>query len=925
MKLLTQHPISPLKKKQEQLIDWAQSFEKRFSTFSQWGCMKSTYALLGVTSVGFFTRRSLIFLKRLVVTECFLRKKGLVEKNPIVRVWSRKPVVCVALCTFQTFPETLRKDITALLNQKFSPLIEVSASYYEIFSPEDKSRFLYFELEKMRGVSLLPKECKKLEQFLQNQIVDYATKHEVFWPYNHEQAYKQIITLQKETSSSSDVPQVIIEFQKQAASHLEFSVFMVGPKHGKWRKAFDSKFPPFITITPLLKEELAGKVLCIAWGFILSLPLKDFMTKGSINLLLARNCVVNLLRNAIGDFRDYNGGLFELQKKAFKKISQKFEGKIPQFTFFAEELFYSVAPVEMQFSLGEAAWEEIFDAFSKAIHLKSDFSGKLSQQVYVLKRKEAKEITLFMGKAKKWVKSKKAIAYLRFDFQSESYLFLFLGQEVSSGAFFKKRKQDKKTLRISFESGMPPSILPYAFSLELRGRTLAKFLYEGLTRINTKSELEYASAEKVISLKEGSEYLITLRNSFWSNGQQVTAFDYERSWKRCLQKTEESSFLYLLKKARDIKKGLAHIDELGVQALDEKRLRVLLEKPDASFLNKLTTVFFSPFLEKDPLKGSFNGAYYIESLEKTKIVLKKNPYYWREKEVFFNQVILNFEVPPEAIMKAFSRKELDWIGNPCTWSLKITNPSSQKPIPYPFLLYFNTRYKLLSSRWIRQAFSLVLNRQHIATNIFPGTCPLYSPIPNLLSPIDSSKIEENEEQARKLFMRGLKELQLKKIGLLPLQITFCDAHHFVALANYLKKVWEKNFGIQILLDVLDYNRFFQKENSRAYQICGFFEGIPAMDKEMFLEKIMGFPGKNHLPNLWHNQEYTKTIHQMIDARSKEEKEKAIFLAERMLLTEVPFIPVLTRNNTYAHSKQLENYVVDCDGGVDFCFSRNKPI
>ncbi|KAB2702152.1 peptide ABC transporter substrate-binding protein, partial [Brucella intermedia] len=78
-------------------------------------------------------------------------------------------------------------------------------------------------------------------------------------------------------------------------------------------------------------------------------------------------------------------------------------------------------------------------------------------------------------------------------------------------------------------------------------------------------------------------YTFRLReNAKWSNGDPVTAGDFEYSLRRIMDpKTGAgyASMLFVIKNAEDIAGGKKPTDQLGVEAVDDHTLKVTLNSP----------------------------------------------------------------------------------------------------------------------------------------------------------------------------------------------------------------------------------------------------------------------------------------------------------------------------------------------------------
>lgn len=102
-------------------------------------------------------------------------------------------------------------------------------------------------------------------------------------------------------------------------------------------------------------------------------------------------------------------------------------------------------------------------------------------------------------------------------------------------------------------------------------------LYDGLVR-DTRDGVE------------DTVYTFYLRDGLtWSDGEPVTAHDYEYAWKRACSPEMASPYAFLMtdyiKGAYEYFSGEGSRDEVAVKALDDKTLQVELKQPTAYFLN----------------------------------------------------------------------------------------------------------------------------------------------------------------------------------------------------------------------------------------------------------------------------------------------------------------------------------------------------
>lgn len=152
-------------------------------------------------------------------------------------------------------------------------------------------------------------------------------------------------------------------------------------------------------------------------------------------------------------------------------------------------------------------------------------------------------------------------------------------------------------------------------------------IFAGVARLDADMNVVPHAARSWRVLDGGARYVIRLRDDVtWSDGEPVTAGDYEFAWKRNLRVRENAFPANLLDPvlgARDYRLGRsAGEDSVGVRALDSATLEVQLESPVAYFpyLLALPITFPQPkhVAERygdswaEPGKMVSNGAFLVE-------------------------------------------------------------------------------------------------------------------------------------------------------------------------------------------------------------------------------------------------------------------------------------------------------------------------
>jgi oligopeptide transport system substrate-binding protein len=126
-----------------------------------------------------------------------------------------------------------------------------------------------------------------------------------------------------------------------------------------------------------------------------------------------------------------------------------------------------------------------------------------------------------------------------------------------------------------------------------------KMLFEGLMCHDAQGRVCPAIAESFEVSSDKTTYIFTLRQCQWSNGIDITAYDFEYSWKSILDLDNKKASMavhnfYILKNVLKYRSQECDLDQIGVKAIDARTLKVELENPISYFLEALTNTWFFP-------------------------------------------------------------------------------------------------------------------------------------------------------------------------------------------------------------------------------------------------------------------------------------------------------------------------------------------
>ncbi|MFZ0565682.1 MAG: ABC transporter substrate-binding protein, partial [Chlamydiales bacterium] len=622
---------------------------------------KSWYQLLANSDSQFFKARSTKHLRKTLLLQFLLKKKieSALEKEPNQKhvfvkgflISSNSFAIAISISQLHSQEQIDYPLIFSHLGKIYPGLKEIANSFLTWKHPRLPYAFYYIEIQKLRGKSLCQSEIKQIQSLLQEKISHSPPSliQPVFWPYNEEEAYRQLLFLKQEINSPSDYPQLSIHFHMQDSSSLEFLVYLARPQTSS------PQIPSYFTSSSLkMYSRLHATFPGVpkTEGYVLSfiIPADSFYEESMVHLLHARRRITRHIEELLGPFRDCNGGLFEKQQASFETLKSKLPDKLDAYLFLAEKLFYAIQPVESRFSISSSVFNSLLDTLVTA-HSSRQQTVINHSHISVVKSKDVKIASLYPLK-----KSETLPLHALFSHSGWCYLVM-LSSDPPTPKPVQPYSYKKRILQIAFQEGPLPSLHPHDLFSDMRSLVLCKALFEGCTRLNENGKTVLAGAETIKNSSNQTSYDISLRNNHWSNGEKVTAFQYEKSWKKALLKNRSSHVslnpFSFLKNAQQIWKSRCPIDDLGVFALDEKTLRVELEFPCPNFTKFLSHPIFSPFYLDSHFPKHFNGPFLIRKYLENSLVLEKNIHYWNASSIKLQEIKIDFQADPDEIFSSF--------------------------------------------------------------------------------------------------------------------------------------------------------------------------------------------------------------------------------------------------------------------------------
>ncbi len=418
---------------------------------------------------------------------------------------------------------------------------------------------------------------------------------------------------------------------------------------------------------------------------------------------------------------------------------------------------------------------------------------------------------------------------------------------------------------VFIQSAEPETIDPALASDQVSMR-IATSLFEGLCRVNAAGRPEPGMAERWEISADRKTYTFHLRPGItWSDGRPVTAQDFRESWRRALLPetgADYASLMHVIRGARafaeETDKDFRHV---GVQALDERTLRVELENPTPYFIDLCAFVTLCPVpTQTIQAQGSAwikprhivtNGAYLLDDWRlDDHIRLKKNPRYWDADNVRLRTVEVKPVQDANTALSYFHTGQCDLMMDKGMVPPSLTQRLKQEPWFHtgPFLgtwfIRINVTRPPFNDPRVRQAFALAVDKRRIVEKITqlgepvaagivpPGTGAAYQPAPGL-----SGSLQQARDLLAQAGFPGGRGFPRVEYLYIPLPIER-------SIAIELQSMWQQTLGVTVNLTKQEQKVWLKSMRELDYHLCRSSWVGDYNDPSTFLDLFTSSNGQN---------------------------------------------------------------------------------
>ncbi len=429
-------------------------------------------------------------------------------------------------------------------------------------------------------------------------------------------------------------------------------------------------------------------------------------------------------------------------------------------------------------------------------------------------------------------------------------------------------------------------------------------MFEGLMR-EVDGQIQPGIAESYTMSDDQLVYTFTIRDAKWSDGQAITANDFEYSWNRVLDPETASEYAWIFDEA--------NVDSF--KAIDEKTFEVTLKAPTPYFLGLTAFYTFFPVRQEaveagadgawavDPEKSIVNGPFMLEDYRNgDRLVLVKNPNYWRADQVKLDRIEGLMIVDQATALTGYESGQIHVIDD--MPSAEIPRLLAEDPtfmiMPQDGVYYYalNTQVEPMDDAKVRRALMLAIDRTAIVETVTKGG---QIPATTMVSqasrdangnvfaveagdygiPVDGSGVEEAKAL---LAEAGYPDGE----GFPELEIMYNTSEGHKAIAEAIQEMWKQNLNINVTLTNQEWAVFQDTRKQGNFQIARSGWIGDYSDPMTYLGMFVTGSPNNY--SRWENSEYD-TLLEEAKTQEPQQRFETLYKAHDLVMEGSAYMPI----------------------------------
>ena len=464
-----------------------------------------------------------------------------------------------------------------------------------------------------------------------------------------------------------------------------------------------------------------------------------------------------------------------------------------------------------------------------------------------------------------------------------------------------------------------PNTIDPALNSAVDGAVMINHIFEGLYKWvddgSGNATLALGQAKEVTPNADKTVYTVKLRDDIkWSDGKDVIAADFVYAWQRLVDPNTAADYCYMadiILNANEIMAGEMDKSELGVKAIDEKTLEITLHTACPYFEEIMAFPALMPIrsdiIEQYGDQWTFSPETYIGNGQYKMAEWSHNEYIKLVPSETYYDVdklgpkVIKFALMDDtnAIYAAYRSGSLNFIQEvPVDEIPGLLSSGELKVHPYLGTYYccFNTSKAPFDDVRVREAFSLVIDRNYIVENVTKtGQMPATAFVPSGISDapgtkddfravggdymdVSAEKYQENCERARQLLAEAGYP-NGEGFPIVEYLYNTSDNHRLIGEA--LQNMWQTELGVTVNLVNQEWNTFLDTRKNGDYSIARNGWIADYNDPMSFLDMWLTGGGNNDAQ--YSNPDYDALIMQAKSTSDLAERMSLMHQAEDILM------------------------------------------
>ncbi len=493
-----------------------------------------------------------------------------------------------------------------------------------------------------------------------------------------------------------------------------------------------------------------------------------------------------------------------------------------------------------------------------------------------------------------------------------------------------------------------PDYLDPAICMNSNTSAVLGQLYYPLFRYDKNGNVENLACESYTVSEDGLTYTFTLADgNTWSDGQPVTAADYEFGMKRSIGYGPDSAYAYLLysnvaggAEANADMLDVADMTDVAIHALDDKTLEITLAAPCPYFIGLLSNVVAFPLRSdfavehestwaNDPSVPT-NGPFRLEVVhDKEEVVMVKNEYYVHADQIETTTLTAKIITDPQAQLSAFQTGEIDlalavpsdvlnnYADDPALLNLDVVSNT------FLWMNCTGETNEALADVNVRRALSMAIDREQLITLIGAnGTkYPLYGYVPKGIADADGGDFRTNADEAGHYADFDLEQAKalMEEAGFnednrMHLTVSYIGSNTNTDICVGLQAIWEEIY-VDVELSAAEQKAYAAARKAGQYEVATGSTSADYLDPFYYLERWVSY---NQGYKQVNDPQYDEMIEQANLQADSAARMEQLHKAEEYLVADNAYtIPLFGSNQLYLMNPAVSGLKYDPTNSVYF--------